>query len=65
MTLPNRISTKSQLPPAVIVTIIVVVVVLLGFFGWKTIGGIANSERVPVDVNTVKESIKENGFGHN
>lgn len=56
---------QSKLSPAVIVAAILVVVVIIGYFGWKTVRGGTDSERVPVDINKVKESFKQNGLGHN
>ncbi len=56
---------KATVPPAVIVIVIVVVLAIAGFIGWKSVGGGASNERVPIDMNKVKESLKQNGFGHN
>jgi len=58
-------AAKTAVSPAVIVIAIIVLLVILGFVGWKSVGGGASGERVPVDMNKVKENIKQNGFGHN
>jgi hypothetical protein len=65
MALANKLSAKSPLFPVVIVAVIILVVVIVGLIGWKTVGGGTDSERVPIDINKVKEDFKKNGMGHN
>jgi hypothetical protein len=62
--LANRIASGAPLPLAVIVVVALIVVVFLGWLGWRTVGGSGGAERVPVDMNKVREQIKEHGFGH-
>ncbi len=60
----NSVSAKSPLSPAVIVAVLVVVVVILGYFGWKAVGGETSSDRVPIDIKKVRENFQQNGIGH-
>lgn len=58
-------SAKSPVSPTVVVAIIAALVLLVGFLGWRTLGGASGGDRVHVDANTVRAQLQQNGgFGH-
>ncbi len=54
---------KQQVGIGVIVAAIVIVLALVGMFGWRTIKSGGQTEKVPIDINKIKEDFQKNGMG--
>jgi len=60
----NQPGSRPVVRPMVFAVVVIVVLLFLGYLGWRNLGSGAGTERVPIDINKIRASFKQNGIGH-